>query len=106
MGPAFQDLIKDRQDWNRDRHAGLFASQRCHPVADILASKADCIAAAQVGVEQHGKPNTLLVPMGHRLSYCRPPRQRRPRESGNDAVDDSSGSRARGPRGSPPTEIA
>ena len=60
MGPAFQDLIKDRQDWNRDRHAGLFTSQRCHPVADILASKADCIAAAQVGVEQHGKPNTLF----------------------------------------------
>jgi hypothetical protein len=29
-------------------------------VADMLASKADCIAAAQAGVEQHGKPNTLF----------------------------------------------
>jgi hypothetical protein len=57
-GAGFQDFIKDRQDWNRDRHAGLFGSECCHLVADMLASKADRIAAAQASVEQYGKPNT------------------------------------------------
>jgi hypothetical protein len=54
------DFIKDRQDWNRDRHARSFRFGVSRPVADMLASKADCIAAAQAGVEQHGKPNTFF----------------------------------------------